>query len=648
MKNSTNFNKSDLFFSNLVHEIRTPVQTIISTLDLLKDTKLDNVQKDYVEDMKYSSEILLTLVNDILDLSKISSNNLKLENISFNPISLVENTVMNESLEASDKKIELFTDIDYYLYPEILGDPTRIRQILLNLLKNAIKFTNEGFVKVELKKIGENLRFSVYDSGIGISSDFKKRIFTDFSQSDNSFTRKFGGTGLGLSICKNLVKLMNGKIDFYDNKPKGSVFYFEIPYKKSNVVTEKIYSLSYKRDIKILIVDEKLILAENLKEKLKILNLMNVEIIPDSKKALENIKIQNKNKTPYDFVFISKENVQESCWDFASNIRDFLGLRKIKLFLLIYKNRIEKSEKIKILNWFNSFIYKPIQMENLYLSLKEAETSDKTSSIKELLYDSSDNFMQNSLIGLGLKILVAEDHPVNRRLLIAFLKNYGAQVLEAENGEEVVKIAEKNPDLHIIFMDVQMPIMTGVEAANIIKKNNHKAIIIFCSANSEKELKEKYKELSSNDILPKPFKRDDVKKIVEKWKSVIFLPEIQENSNDDKIQIWNILDFEDTISHDKILGSQILFDYQEQTENFIKEAKVSIQNKDFEKLRMLTHNLEGSSSAISADGIKILAKKMNKFAHNKDLSSLELALNEIKYIYGIFYKLCESWKKEIV
>ena len=220
--------RSDLFLANTVHELRTPVQTIIGTLDLLSDTKLNTEQTEYVKQLKFSSEVLLSLVNDILDFAKLHTDQISIEEISFNPILLLENTASLVSLDASEKGIELFTDIDYSLYPEISGDPTRIRQIILNLLKNAVKFTEKGYVKIKMQKIADFLEFSVTDTGIGIKPEYKEKLFTNFWQGDPSITRKYGGTGLGLSICKSLITKMNGEIYVNENPDGGSIFTFEI------------------------------------------------------------------------------------------------------------------------------------------------------------------------------------------------------------------------------------------------------------------------------------------------------------------------------------------------------------------------------------------------------------------------------------
>ena len=640
------------FLATTLHEIRTPIQTIIGSAELLNTTKLDREQKEYIHQIQFSAEVLLSLANDILDYSKISDKNFKLENTPFNIVNLVEKTTDIVSIEAFNKGLEIVTDVDTAISESIMGDQVRVQQVLLNMIKNAVKFTSKGYIYITVKLDGDFLLFKVIDSGIGISKEAKGNLFEAYYQADTSTTRKYGGTGLGLSICKSLITKMNGEIYVNDNPDGGSIFTFTIPYKPTKIITKKIYPLDFKIK-KILIVDGNSIVTENLKNKLSYLNLTDITTTTDCSNAIQIIKEHNQKNTPFDCIFINSKLRSQDGWSLASQIRNNLGLKKIKLFLMTYKGTIGQDAKIKILNWFNGFIYKPIQMENLYFTLKEAE-SGKTTSLKKILSERAEenfSFSKKSEIALGLKILVAEDHPVNRRLLKTFLIQFGAEVIEAENGMEAVKKAENTKDLNIIFMDIQMPILSGTEASEMIRKKNSDVIIIASSALNDKKTTEEFKNKGINDILPKPFKRDDVKKILEKWKSVIFLPELKESTSQtiqEENILWNISDFEDTIGNDKTLGFQILFDFQDQSEQLIENAFKSLSKKDFTELRTISHTLEGSSSAISATKLIELSRKMNAFAKEKDSEKVQYVLEELKNAYNNFCTLSEKWKNELL
>ena len=222
-----------LFWANAVHEIRTPVQTIIGTLELLKETNLDKEQTEYLRQLQFSADILLSLANDVLDISKIQSGKFQIENIPFATIKHLEQITNLVCIEAHNKNLEVLSQINYDIPPVVISDPTRIQQIIVNLIKNAVKFTNEGHVKFIADFDGEkqNLIFKVEDTGIGIPQEKQDRIFEEYYQVDKSTTRNYGGTGLGLSICKKLTDLLNGTITVETNAFKGTTFSITIPYK---------------------------------------------------------------------------------------------------------------------------------------------------------------------------------------------------------------------------------------------------------------------------------------------------------------------------------------------------------------------------------------------------------------------------------
>lgn len=231
--NQNSIESGTRFLASMLHEIRTPIQTIVGTAELMEDTNLDNEQSEYVRQIQFSANVLLQLANDILDFTKIQSEEFKLESIPYNIKSLTEKVVDLICMEAYNKGIEVITDIDYTIPNAIMGDPTRVQQVILNLAKNAVKFTSSGYILFRLKQVNDSLLFEVEDTGIGIPDDKKQDIFKKFYQADTSTTRKYGGTGLGLSICKNLIDVMHGHIGVKDNPNGGAIFWFTIPLEKS-------------------------------------------------------------------------------------------------------------------------------------------------------------------------------------------------------------------------------------------------------------------------------------------------------------------------------------------------------------------------------------------------------------------------------
>src|SRR5574344_483314 len=269
---------SSRFLASTLHEIRTPIQTIIGTIELLGDTSLDKEQTEYVRQIEFSANVLLQLANDILDFTKIRSQEFKLECIPYDVGSLTEQVIDLISIEAFNRGLEIITDIDYSIPQEVMGDPTRVQQIILNLVKNAVKFTSKGYVLVRLTRKDNNMLFEIIDSGIGIAEDKQKMIFTDFYQVDASTTRKYGGTGLGLSICKNLVAVMNGKIGVKSNPHGGSIFWFTIPLEPAVTISEeKQQPLVVPAKTRILIVDNNALAIQSLVRKLNGLGITSID-----------------------------------------------------------------------------------------------------------------------------------------------------------------------------------------------------------------------------------------------------------------------------------------------------------------------------------------------------------------------------------
>lgn len=646
------------FIANTVHEIRTPVQTIIGTLELLSDTNLNTEQTEYVRQIKFGADVLLTLVNDILDFSKIHSNNFNLENIPYDVITLTEQTAYLESIEAFNKNIDIVTDVDYTIPPLIMGDPTRVKQILLNIIKNAIKFTSQGYIHVELSNKNNNeLLFEITDTGIGIPSQKMEKIFSSFYQADASTSRKYGGTGLGLAICKALVTAMNGKIGVKSNPYGGSIFWFSIPLIPAEKLEIKQYELPVPATTHILIVDDSMLSIRSLQKKLNALGLQYIEFVTDSQEAILSMQYASKLGNPFDIVFIDMKMPIIDGWHLASEIKNDETISKAKLYMLVPEGQMGKDSKMKLLNWFTGYLYKPVRLEKLDQLLLETNGSMPSTSLLEILKESTPTQKETSIdssVANGIKILVAEDHPVNRRLLVTFLTQFGAKVYEAENGKEAIDCINEHKDIKIIFMDIQMPIMSGIEASIELKKQNFAGIIIACTANNNTKDFNEYIKIGINDILVKPFKRDNVKSMLDKWKTVINLPEAIEIANlDSKVSqlqssIWDAQDFEDTIGHDKDLGTQILFDYVLQTKQLIENSEKLIQNKDFTELRRTGHTLKGSSAAISAKSLASIAEKINLAAKQEDIENLKLYINNFNKEFDLFILATDKWKKGLI
>lgn len=647
---------NELFLANAVHEIRTPVQTIIGTLDLLSDTQMNTEQTEYVRQIRFGAEVLLALVNDILDFSKIKSHKMLLENVPYDIKDLVENVVHLISIEAFNKKLEIVTDIDYSLPEMIMGDPTRVQQILINLLKNAVKFTNQGYIHTELKKDGDFLLIKITDSGIGVSKDKENNLFESFDQGDPSISRKYGGTGLGLPICKGLVSKMNGSIGFTPNPYGGSCFWVKIPLSAADDSKKNQYVLPVPATTKILIVDDSILAAKSLENKLKTIGLQNIQISQNGDDAYLKLQYAEQIDNPYDIVFIDKIMPVVEGWHLASNIKNNPKIKKTKLYMLVPEGQVGRDAKMKLLDWFAGYLYKPVRLEKLDQLLIETNGSDSSiklfeeiNSIKENSENTTKKQTEMPQIAEGMKILVTDDHPVNRKILVEFLKKFGAAVYEAENGDAAIKMIREHSEIQVVFMDIQMPVLSGIETTKILRKENFSGLIIACTANNDPENFKEYQRIGMNDILVKPFKRKNIENMLDKWSTVINLPSASQIASVDSDmmlnnELWNSADFEDTIGNDVDLGKQILLDYIDQTKGFIVTAYDLLDNKDFEELHRVSHTLKGSSAAISANKLVHISTLMSQATKSKNADEFRKNLEDFEEYFDLFILATTKWK----
>ncbi len=532
-ENNLNLTDVTRFLANTLHEIRTPIQTIIGATELIQDTNLDKEQLEYIRQIQFSAEGLLNLANDILDLSKIQSNSFSFEAIPFSIAHSAEYIADSVSVKAFNKGVEIVTDIDSSVPELVIGDSMRISQVMLNLANNAVKFTKSGYIHIELSYKEGNLFFTITDSGIGISEDKQKNLFSEYVQADISTYRLFGGTGLGLAICKNLISLMKGKIGVRSNPEGGSVFWFSIPLpaEKSEKKSEdfKISPSAYR----VLIVDDSLIAAKSLKTRLEKLGFVEISICTNGNEALELIESAKKENHPFNIAFIDMIMPGVDGWHLAFDIKNLSEKKNdISLYLLVPEGQMKEEAKMKMLGWYKGYLYKPVKNDMLQNLLKEElsfeeelETVDidideiDLSNVQEIPLEMAvEKKSDEKVLAKDMKILIAEDHPMNRKLLEAFVRKFGADVYLAENGEKAVSIIKNNPDIKLIFMDIYMPEKNGIEAASELRKSGYSGVIIACTANNDTNDFADYRACGMNDILVKPFKSEMIKEAIEKWK----------------------------------------------------------------------------------------------------------------------------------
>jgi signal transduction histidine kinase/DNA-binding response OmpR family regulator len=497
----------DHFLANMSHEIRTPLNGIIGFTNILKETELQEDQREFVSIIEDSSNNLIRIVNDILDFSKVSSGKVEFENESFNVMEKFEASIDAYAAKAAQKDIELSLYIDPELPVELMGDSTKISQIMINLLSNAIKFTKEkGTIKVDIEKHSETdkevkVRFSVKDSGIGISKDQQSKIFDAFSQADASTNRKFGGTGLGLTISSKFVELMGGKLNIESKENDGTTFYFLISLKKpENLKRRKVPKLNCVNVIYI--YDDKYNIDKNLK------HYITYTGAKFEKYSYKSILEKGKNLSA-DIIFVEHRAIKND-----SEMEYLLSLNS-KVVLLT--NTKMSSFKNSIKDKISKTIFKPVNFTKTIKALTMLSHCNKLEN-KNITKVKSINAQK---VFNGLNVLVAEDNVINQKLIKSILNGFDINVTIASNGEEVVHCYKEQP-YDMIFMDIQMPIMSGVEATEkILEYEQEQGLkhtpIVALTANVIESDKQKYLSSGMDKYLRKPIDVKELLVIIEEY-----------------------------------------------------------------------------------------------------------------------------------
>ena len=349
-------------------------------------------------------------------------------------------------------------------------------------------------------------------------------------------------------------------------------------------------------------------------------------------------------------VFIDMQMPIMDGWRLASEINNNKKINSSKLFLLIPEGYTDKEAKMKILGWFNGYLYKPVKMNNLVELITE-----KQDEVVDLEVVPNEDFENTKKI----KILAAEDHPVNRKLLTTFLKQFNSDVLEAENGKEALDIIQANHDVDIIFMDIQMPIINGIEATKEIRKLAYDGIIIACTANTDTQDFEEFQKAGMNDILVKPFKKQDIQNMINKWSSVINISATEnhrrkkysfveniEFSDNSVNELWDKIDFLDTVSNDISLAQKLIDEYIAQTRILLMQAKDALYHNNFEELAKIAHTLKGSSSTISAKSLYSTAYQMEKYSKEELTTEVVNSISKFIALFTRFIKEAKHQKED--
>ncbi len=621
------------FLATMSHEIRTPMNGILGMTELLRGSGLNNRQLRFIQTIQRAADSLVAIINDILDFSKIEAGKFELEIRVFNLRELLEDAVEMMAEWAHLKGLELILAIPEELPDVLEGDSIRLRQIIVNLLGNAVKFTEIGEVLLKVEEVCREegaigLRFSVQDTGIGVSEEIKEQIFHPFSQADSSRTRKYGGTGLGLSISRKLVNLMGGEIQVNSEPDKGTTFWFVLTFKlnlkqKETIERSTIKNLVGKR---VLVVDDNVVNRTILKNQVLSWGMAG-DTAENGSQALEKLRVAAETSRPYDVALIDWQMPEMNGIELARCIRRDFDKKKISLVMLSSAPFDEEATRANEAG-VDLYLSKPVRQSLLYSSLASlGKKKDAKEDYNNMEQDNQVGTYRNDSRDVQVRVLLVEDNQVNQDVAREMLRYMNCRIEIAENGLKALD-AFKEGEFDLILMDCHMPQMDGFTAAEEIRKleeergTTKRVPIIALTGDVQKGIKDLCHSSGMDDFLSKPFYINELQSMLVRWlgpriSAQTVVPDVSERVSEKNEGAASLLDQKRldmirAMQHDNSPSvlDKIIVMYNESSPELMRCIHDAVDKGNADSLREAAHNLKSSSANLGATDFAALCREL--------------------------------------